>query len=104
VHLIVSGTGGWRYLDCVPVNGGKLEALEYVRKFFNIPIQRCVAAGDSCNDILMLGGKNPAIVVGNAQEELCQWLLSQPQTDRVVFTDAHQARGIMEGLSRLGLY
>ena len=88
----------------MPLKGGKHEALEYVRNFFSIPMDRCVAAGDSCNDKAMLEGENPAIVVGNAQEELCTWLLEQPQTERVVYTDAHHARGIMEGLSRLGLY
>eukprot|EP00210_Caulerpa_lentillifera_P006877 g6574.t1 len=104
VQLIISGTGGWRYLDCVPINGGKLEALEYIRKFYNVPVHRCVAAGDSCNDISMLEGENPAIVVGNAQEDLRNWLLAQPQTSRVVFADANHARGILEGLGRLGLY
>ena len=38
------------------VKGGKLEALEYVRTLFSIPRDRCVAAGDSGNDILMLEG------------------------------------------------
>lgn len=104
VQVITSGTGDWRYLDCVPINGGKLSALEYIRKFFNIPIHRCVAAGDSCNDISMLEGRNPAIIVGNAQEDLRNWLLAQPQTNRVVFSDSSHARGIIEGLGRLGLY
>ena len=38
------------------VKGGKLEALEYVRTLFSVPRERCVAAGDSGNDILMLEG------------------------------------------------
>ena len=37
--------------------GGKLEALEYVRTLYNVPKERCVAAGDSGNDILMLAGE-----------------------------------------------
>lgn len=56
-QIICSGTGGWRYIDCVPLKGGKLRALEYVKEIYNISTNRCVAAGDSCNDILMLGGK-----------------------------------------------
>lgn len=36
-------------------------------------------AGDSGNDILMLDGQSPAIVVGNAQPELLAWLTKQPQ-------------------------
>ena len=38
------------------VKGGKLEALEYVRTLFSVPRERCVAAGDSGNDVLMLEG------------------------------------------------
>lgn len=52
----MSGTSDWRYVDCVSNQGGKLEALEYVRQLFNIPQDRCVAAGDSGNDILMFQG------------------------------------------------
>lgn len=49
-------------------------------------------------------GDHPAIIVGNAQDELRDWLLEQPQHDRVILTDGHLARGILEGLSRHGLY
>jgi len=56
VRIILSGTGDWRYMDCVSIKGGKLEALERVRTLFSVPRERCVAAGDSGNDILMLEG------------------------------------------------
>ena len=56
VQVIVSGVGDWRYVDCVSKQGGKLQALEYVRALFNIPRSHCVSAGDSGNDILMLKG------------------------------------------------
>ena len=56
VQVIVSGTGDWRYVDCVSAQGGKLAALEHVRRLFNVPRSRAVAAGDSGNDILMLAG------------------------------------------------
>lgn len=52
----------------------------------------------------MLIGDHPAIIVGNAQDELKEWLLQQPQQDRIILTDATLARGILEGLSRHGLY
>ena len=57
VRVIVSGTGDWRYVDCVSSRGGKLQALERVRTLFSVPKGRCVAAGDSGNDILMLEGE-----------------------------------------------
>jgi len=43
-------------VDCVSSRGGKLQALERVRTLFSVPRGRCVAAGDSGNDILMLEG------------------------------------------------
>jgi len=103
-RIITSGTGGWRYVDCVSIRAGKLEALEYVRTLYGVPKERCVAAGDSGNDILMLEGENRALVVGNAQPELQAWLINQPQNDRIVYTDSPGAAGIIEGLARLGLY
>lgn len=36
-------------------------ALEYVRQLYGVHHSRCVAAGDSGNDTLMLGGRNLAI-------------------------------------------
>ncbi|KAK3277093.1 hypothetical protein CYMTET_14875, partial [Cymbomonas tetramitiformis] len=104
VKMIVSGVGEWRYLDCVASNAGKLEALEYVRRKHHIPKERCASCGDSGNDTLMLAGENPAIVVGNAQPDLRDWVLHQPQTGRIVQSDAIGARGILEGLARLHLY
>lgn len=52
VRVIVSGMGDWRYVDCVSIKAGKQEALEYVRSMYGIPRDRCMAAGDSGNDIL----------------------------------------------------
>lgn len=52
----------------------------------------------------MLGGANPAVVVGNAQPELVDWVLSQPQSPRLVMAEAPLARGLLEGLARHGLF
>ena len=74
---------------------------------YAIAADRCVAAGDSGNDTLMLMGKNKGIVVGNAQEELLDWLLQQPDDlnqGRLLWTDGSFADGIVEGLSLHGLY
>lgn len=53
---------------------------------------------------LSVAGANPAIVVGNAQPRLVDWLVQQPQNNRVVLTNAPIARGVLEGLARHGLY
>lgn len=47
-------------MDCVSIRGGKLQALERVRTLFSVPRGRCIAAGDSGNDILMLEGRTLA--------------------------------------------
>ena len=49
-------------------------------------------------------GRNLALCVGNSQPTLLSWLMKQPQTPRVIYTDEHMARGILEGLARHGLY
>lgn len=102
--LISSGTMDWRYLDCVSGNAGKHAALEHIRTMYGVALDRCVAAGDSGNDILMLEGPNPAIVVGNAQQALVEWVVQQPQDGRIVVTDATVADGVLEGLCRHQLY
>lgn len=53
---------------------------------------------------LCYAGKHRGIVVGNAQQELLDWLIQQKQSDRVVCTDAPLALGILEGIARHGLY
>ncbi|KAF6259195.1 sucrose-6F-phosphate phosphohydrolase-domain-containing protein [Scenedesmus sp. NREL 46B-D3] len=109
-NIIVSGTGDWRFLDLVPVRAGKLQALEYVRASHRFPLSNTIACGDSGNDILMLSGRNLAIVVGNAQPDLLQWLEQHvsdesplPGKQRLLRTEAHEAYGILEGLEYFGL-
>lgn len=105
VQVVVSGMGEWRYVDILSVHGGKMAAVEYVRRVFGIPRDRVVTAGDSGNDILMLEGENPAIVVGNAQPALLEWIVKQEQLSRrVILADKALAHGILEGLARHGLY
>ena len=110
--IISSGTGGWKYVDCVSNQAGKLESLEFVRKKLGFEVERTVACGDSGNDTLMLSGRNLAIVVGNAQEDLVRWaekaILEEEEEiqgeegrstkNRVVMAKAFEARGIIEGI------
>jgi hypothetical protein len=53
-------------------------------------------------------GRNPAIVVGNAQPDLVQWVAQRRREEagaegRLLVAQAHEALGILEGLQRLGL-
>uniref|UniRef100_A0A7S0QZA9 Sucrose phosphatase-like domain-containing protein n=1 Tax=Chlamydomonas leiostraca TaxID=1034604 RepID=A0A7S0QZA9_9CHLO len=111
-NVIVSGHGDWRYMDIVPLRAGKLEALHHVRKMYGFPVEAAVACGDSGNDILMLQGENPAIVVGNAQPDLRKWYderaRAEPQgtgpggKQRLYLAPKHEALGILEGLAHWG--
>ena len=49
-------------------------------------------------------GRNLAICVGNSQPALLSWFMEQPQTSRLLLTDAHMAGGVLEGISRHGLF
>ncbi|MEW5316387.1 MAG: hypothetical protein WDW38_007764 [Sanguina aurantia] len=110
-NVIVSGVGDWRYVDIVPIRAGKLQALHHVRRRHGFEVGSTVACGDSGNDILMLSGLNPAIVVGNAQPDLLSWVKSRrlmeaappPGTpSRLLLATKHEAYGILEGLEALG--
>lgn len=58
-----------------------------------------------------MSGLNPAIVVGNAQPDLREWLETRRQSEpapapgmppRLLLTTQHEAYGILEGLKLLG--
>lgn len=93
----------------MPIKAGKLEALEYVRITHRFPLSATVACGDSGNDILMLSGRNLAVVVGNAQPDLVKWLEQHKQDtsplegkQRLLRTEKHEAYGILEALEYFG--
>lgn len=108
----------WRFIDLVPKHAGKGSALQYVRQQFAFDEASTVAAGDSCNDLLMLQQCKLSIVVGNGVAEVKQWAnrLQQEQqadtTDRsrrqqqeqqVVYVAKQSvAAGVLEGLAALG--
>lgn len=57
--FIISGPTcheGWGFIDVLPARAGKGSALEHVRQqHLDMPGEFCVAAGDSPNDLQMLG-------------------------------------------------
>jgi predicted mannosyl-3-phosphoglycerate phosphatase (HAD superfamily) len=93
----------------VPIKAGKLKALEYVRQQHGFSHAHTIACGDSGNDILMLSGRNLAVVVGNAQPDLLAWLglheadeSPLPGKQRLLKASKHEAYGILEGLAYWG--
>jgi len=105
--IIISGSGGWKFVDCVSAGAGKLESLEYVRKRLGFELLDTVACGDSGNDILMLSGQTRCIVVGNAESDLRQWANERVSngelaSERVFLATENEALGILQGLAKFG--
>lgn len=106
-NLIVSGTDGWRYLDVVSKQAGKLAAMEFIRSGLGFGHSATVACGDSGNDIAMMEGRHLGVVVGNAQRELLEWLVARRQGSdldrgRLLLSEGKRAHGILEGLAHFG--
>jgi sucrose-6F-phosphate phosphohydrolase len=107
--IIISGSCGWKFVDCVSAGAGKLESLEYVRKQLGFEHLQTIACGDSGNDILMLSGDTRCIIVGNAESELRQWANDrmangQLALERVFLATENEALGILQGLREFGFY
>jgi sucrose-6F-phosphate phosphohydrolase len=104
-NVIISYHGDLRVLDIIPINGGKRNAMEYLRRLWGFSPDSTVAAGDSANDILMLDGEHRSIAVGNSQPDLRHWLedkRAKGGKSLPVLTKASEAKGILEGLRHFG--
>eukprot|EP01053_Blabericola_migrator_P001290 Blabericola_migrator_1__1289@NODE_1334_length_4775_cov_276_346432_g896_i0_p2_GENE_NODE_1334_length_4775_cov_276_346432_g896_i0NODE_1334_length_4775_cov_276_346432_g896_i0_p2_ORF_typecomplete_len445_score46_31S6PP/PF05116_13/5_7e31Hydrolase_3/PF08282_12/0_00025Hydrolase_3/PF08282_12/9_2e10CBM_25/PF03423_13/4_4e06HAD/PF12710_7/86HAD/PF12710_7/5_4e03HAD/PF12710_7/0_13HAD_2/PF13419_6/2_9e02HAD_2/PF13419_6/0_96_NODE_1334_length_4775_cov_276_346432_g896_i016552989 len=127
-NLLLSGEGEFRYLDVLPLNGGKRAPVEYICRKFNIPYQQVLVCGDSGNDIDMftIEGIN-GCCVGNAQcafrdalmgysssagQERTLWddlnavvnrKKSVPTINRIHFSQKPCALGVLESLNVLNL-
>eukprot|EP00879_Flechtneria_rotunda_P013041 GHRR01013620.1.p1 GENE.GHRR01013620.1~~GHRR01013620.1.p1 ORF type:complete len:568 (+),score=192.54 GHRR01013620.1:869-2572(+) len=107
-HQMVASIGGdWRYVDCIAINAGKGRAMAYLAARFGIALEDVVAAGDSGNDLLMLGrlteGNHPAIVMSNSHPEVWDWLARcSPEERSWIYTPkAERAAGLVEGLKAI---
>lgn len=65
---------------------------------------RCSILCVAMTELLWGAGRNLAICVGNSQPALLSWFMEQPQTSRLLLTDAHMAHGVLEGIKRHGLF
>ena len=88
------------YLDLLPIRASKGTALRYFATKWDIPLERCLVAGDSGNDMEMLTGNTLGVVVGNYSEEL-EALRGEPH---IYFADAHHAAGIIEGIEHYDFF
>lgn len=83
------------FLDVLPIRASKGHAIRYFSYKWSLPVEHCLVAGDSGNDIEMLMGDTLAIVVGNHSQEIAHLR----DGTQVYFAKAHYAAGIMEGIA-----
>ena len=83
-----------RYVDILPVEASKGQAVEHVRKRLHIDPQSLYVAGDSGNDLDMLRSVPCSIAVANH----CDGLLDGPEVAHVYTARARHAMGVIEGV------
>lgn len=88
-----------RYLDFLPVRASKGQAVRYLAYKWGFPMDRCVAAGDSGNDLDMLTGGCLGIVVANHSPELA----CLRGRENVYFAERPFSGGVAEGLVHFGI-
>ena len=86
------------HLDVVPAAAGKGNAIAYLMRRYGIPLGRVLACGDSANDRDLLSLGCPAVVVGNALDEL----LGGPLPATVYRASGCGPDGILEALAHYG--
>lgn len=88
-----------RFVDLIPRRAGKASAIEFEAARAEIPLARCVAAGNSGNDADMLARCGRAILVANALPEIAGLV----DRDGLYRAAARHANGVLEGLRAFGL-
>jgi sucrose-phosphate synthase len=84
-----------KYLDIVPWRAGKGNALKYLSNKWGLPMENFLTAGNGGNDIDMLGGAYPSIVVPGHDPEL----KVLRQNANVYFSELPLGKGIYEGIN-----
>jgi sucrose-phosphate synthase len=86
------------FLDLLPVRASKGRAIQYLVRRWGFNIDEVLVAGDSGNDADMLRSGALGVVVKNHSSEL-RYLRGR---ERIHFSEASYARGILEGIDRHG--
>ena len=69
-HVVMAMRSNAEYLEIVNIRSGKGNALLNFCKQNGIPVEECVAFGDSLNDVPMLKNAGVGVVVENAREDI----------------------------------
>jgi sucrose-phosphate synthase len=84
-----------QFLDIVPARASKGQAVRYIARQWNIPLERILVTGGSGGDEDMLRGNTLGVVVANRHQEELSIL---GDTEHVYFAERPHAWGIMEAL------
>ncbi|GAA5224693.1 HAD-IIB family hydrolase [Membranihabitans marinus] len=87
-----------KFLDILPVNASKGNAIRYLSQKWAIPLSNVIACGDSGNDLDMFRKPIRGIVVGNRSEEL-KYL---KEDEFLYLSENNAAEGIVDGLKHYG--
>jgi len=97
-------------LDILPRNGGKKDAIEFLRRQLNIELDQVLFAGDSGNDLPVLSSPIKSVLVANAEPEIrkqaielaavydCSDSLYIAKSEKNPF-DGNYSAGVMQGIS-----
>ena len=99
VRTLLSGpTDKPRYLDFIPLGGGKRTSVVYAQRRFGFSADRTIVAGDSGNDIEMMEGPETCVIPANCQQELRVWLQSLPANSKKRLSKCEFAEALVEAL------
>jgi sucrose-phosphate synthase len=84
-----------QFFDIVPARASKGQALRYIARQWNIPLERILVTGGSGGDEDMLRGNTLGVVVANRH---CEELSILGDTEHVYFAQRPHAWGILEAV------
>lgn len=90
-----------QFLDIVPARASKGQALRYVARQWNIPLERILATGGSGGDSDMVSGNTRGVVVANRHREELSVLADMEQ---VYFAEGSHAWGILEAIEHYDFF
>jgi sucrose-phosphate synthase len=90
-----------QFLDLVPARASKGQAVRYIARQWNIPLERILVTGGSGGDEDMLRGNTLGVVVANRHQEELSIL---GDTEHVYFAEHPHAWGILEAIEHYDFF
>lgn len=89
-----------RLLDVLPERASKRHAVEYLQRHLGLGLEDTVVAGDSGNDLGILTSGMPAVLVGNARNEIkAEAESAAVRPEQLYIAASSYAAGVLEGVA-----